>query len=265
MSRKVFIRESDLREGLTRPWLLGLVLQPHDRPDLPFPSVGVCLGAPHYSSRYDVYGLSHCVHVVLSVPLIIAPMGVYELNLGPNDRGGFCLRSLRLRSSLRSSFLSSLRYPSLMLLEGSASSFLDCPPSLACCTSSNAMYLVDLASNSAMVFGGFLVMEQQNNLLRRGVKSVDCEEELDSPDLDSDKLLSDFSPLPRHLLDLLFREPNVTSSLGSGGKFTDPCSGVPPVPASRAFSCAALRAFSASNKAVVRSTEGPSAVPPSAL
>ncbi|KAF7842327.1 uncharacterized protein G2W53_004625 [Senna tora] len=56
-----------------------------------------------------------------------------------------------------------------------------------------------------------------------------------------------------------------TSSLGSGGKFTDPCSGVPPVPASRAFSCAALRAVNAANKAVVRSTEGPSAVPPSAL
>ncbi|KAF7838817.1 uncharacterized protein G2W53_007299 [Senna tora] len=296
------------------------MLQPHDGPDLPLPGVGVCLSAPHYSSCYDMYSPSHSVRVVLSVPLIttsmttiITPLGGIQAESGPERPGGFCLYSLRLRSSLRSSFLSSLLYLSLLLLEGSASSFLDCPPSLACCTSSNAMYLVDLASSSAMsldlsgcfgepdeeILEGLLsplhhilqamggafnrptsgkvggiatsIMRSTNGYLLfffGGVKSVDCEEELDSPDLDSDELLSDSSFLSRRLLDLLFREPDlaiITSSLGSGGRFTEPCSGVPPVPASHAFSCAALRAVNASSRAVVRSPEGPPAAPPSVL
>ncbi|KAF7815306.1 endoglucanase 11-like [Senna tora] len=125
---------------------------------------------------------------------------------------------------------------------------------------------------------------------------VESEEQLDSPDLDSDELLSDSSFLPRRLLDLLFRDPDfrdvlcvfcffelsscpsllpilccismisswssfccsskaiITSSLGSGSKFTNPCSSVLSTPGSRAFSCAVLLAVSAAIKAVVRST-----------
>ncbi|KAF7814798.1 uncharacterized protein G2W53_028767 [Senna tora] len=77
---------------------------------------------------------------------------------GPYVRGCFCRRSLLPLSSLLSS--------SFLPLEGSTLSFLSCSPALDCSTSSNAMYLVDLAISSAIVSESFLVMEQQNSLLR---------------------------------------------------------------------------------------------------
>ncbi|KAF7842367.1 uncharacterized protein G2W53_004665 [Senna tora] len=46
-----------MRGRLLCPWLLGLMLQPHDGPNLPLPCVGVRLSAPHYPSCYDMGGV----------------------------------------------------------------------------------------------------------------------------------------------------------------------------------------------------------------
>ncbi|KAF7842323.1 uncharacterized protein G2W53_004621 [Senna tora] len=126
------------------------MLQPHDGPDLPLPGVGVCLSAPHYSSCYDMYSPSHSVRGI-------------RAESGPEGPGG-------LLSPLPSVSIFSPVFPPIAFASTPGRLgflLLGLPPSLACCTSSNAMYMVDLASSSAMVFGGFLVMELQNNLLRR--------------------------------------------------------------------------------------------------
>ncbi|KAF7807467.1 uncharacterized protein G2W53_039628 [Senna tora] len=158
---------------------------------------------------------SYCLHLSLGPLCLCFRCGASDRPLDGSDHHAYDPLGLSLRSVFSSPSIAS-RVPSSLA-------------PLDCCTSSNAMYLVDLANSSAIVAGGFLVMEQQNSLLRKlsvsfgiatsiilsvngylffffrgGVNSVDSEEEPDPPAPDFDELLSDSSFCVRRLLDLLF-------------------------------------------------------------